>query len=114
MRILSLLTLSVALIAIGCSPDSRVQVPAPSDVQLTTQVSEGITTVSLNVPNMHCGSCAASVRGALAGIPGVRDIRTDIPERICSFELSDPELDYESTLQDLASSNQHLADYTIR
>ena len=53
MRNKALLSVGVALIAIGCSQSGVQTVPGQPAVELATQVVDGITTVSLNVPNMH-------------------------------------------------------------
>jgi hypothetical protein len=42
------------------------------------------------------------------------DIKTDIPNRLCSFKLSQPSIDYQSKLAELAKTNSHLAEYEIQ
>ncbi|MDP7302703.1 MAG: hypothetical protein QGG09_06355 [Pirellulaceae bacterium] len=47
-------------------------------------------------------------------IDGVTDIETDIAGRLCSFKVTDPDVDYNSKLAEYAKSNEHLAEYTIQ
>jgi len=50
----------------------------------------------------------------LEKIDGVTDIKTDIAGRLCSFKVTDPNVDYRSKLAEYAKSNEHLADYEIQ
>jgi len=50
----------------------------------------------------------------LSKIQGVANITTDIPGRICTFEISDPSVDFKAELKKYAETNTHLADYTIQ
>ena len=54
------------------------------------------------------------MRGALQKIDGVTDIQTDPAKRICSFRVTNPDVDYKAKLAELAQTNTHLADYTIQ
>jgi hypothetical protein len=47
-------------------------------------------------------------------IAGVRDIKTDISGRMCSFKVSDSNVDYTTELAKFAETNSHLAEYTIQ
>ena len=54
------------------------------------------------------------MRGDLNKIDGVVDIETDIPNRACVFKLTDPNVDYQAKLAELAETNKHLAGYEIQ
>ena len=120
----SSLVWQVALLAvIGCSGPSETTTPADSDTaQQSVQDSvapdsvpgEGETLVSLEVPGMHCDFCAASIREDLEKIDGVVDIKTDPEARICSFKVTDPDVDYKSELAKYAETNKELAGYKIQ
>ncbi|MCA9249042.1 MAG: hypothetical protein KDA42_18095 [Planctomycetales bacterium] len=47
-------------------------------------------------------------------IDGVEDISTDVPNRLCTFKLTKPEVDYQSQLAEFAKTNDHLAGYEIQ
>ncbi|GAB5401922.1 MAG: hypothetical protein Aurels2KO_01530 [Aureliella sp.] len=49
----------------------------------------------------------------MSKIPSVSDIETDPGALVCSFKISDPDVDYEAELAKYAETNSHLADYTI-
>ena len=42
-------------------------------------------TVSLKLPGMICGGCAASVRSTLDAVEGVADIKTNVDDKTCTF-----------------------------
>lgn len=46
-------------------------------------------------------------------IDGIVDIETDVAKRTCSFKVTDPTVNYQSTLAELAETNTHLAGYKI-
>jgi copper chaperone CopZ len=77
--------------------------PAPSDYVLVT----------LKVPNMTCGGCAAVVRGDLESIDGVVDIRTDVANQRCSFRVPKSNIGYRARLAELAHTNSPLAESEI-
>ena len=54
------------------------------------------------------------MRGDLSKIDGIVDIQTNVPERICSFKITEPDVDYKSKLAEFAKSNEHLAGYEIQ
>ena len=54
------------------------------------------------------------MRGDLSKIDGVVDIQTNVPNRICSFKVAKPDVDYKSQLAEFAESNKHLAGYEIQ
>ena len=58
--------------------------------------------------------CADSVRVDLQKIDGVTDIKTDTQNRVCSFKLTDPDVDYEAKLAEFAKTNDKLAEYEIQ
>jgi copper chaperone CopZ len=95
----------------GCQPTAVSQTPTSNTSQAT---SSEFTLVTLKVPNMVWGGCAASVRGDLEKIDGVTDIETDISGRSCSFKVTDPDVDYNSKLAEFAKSNEHLAEYSVQ
>lgn len=42
-------------------------------------------TVSLKLPGMICGGCAASVRSTLTSVEGIADIKTNVEDKTCTF-----------------------------
>jgi hypothetical protein len=50
----------------------------------------------------------------LEKIDGVEDIETDPTNLVCSFKVTNPDVDYESKLAEFAETNEHLADYEIQ
>jgi copper chaperone CopZ len=40
-----------------------------------------MTTKTYNVPDIHCGGCAASIEGAVGGLTGVETVQVAIAER---------------------------------
>jgi hypothetical protein len=50
----------------------------------------------------------------LEKVDGITDIQTDPANRVCSFHVTKPELDYEAKLAELAQTNEHLAGYVIQ
>ncbi len=53
------------------------------------------------------------MRSDLASVEGVREIKTDIKTKICTFQLANKELDLKAKLTELAKSNDHLQDFEI-
>jgi copper chaperone CopZ len=49
-----------------------------------------MSTVTLSVPDMSCGSCVAHIRQALAAIPGVAERGIDLARHEVRVELRDP------------------------
>ena len=47
-------------------------------------------------------------------IDGVEDIETDVPNLVCSFKMTKPDVDYQSQLAEFAKTNKHLAEYEIQ
>ena len=47
-------------------------------------------------------------------IDGVAEIETDIANRVCSFKLTKPDVDFKAKLVEFAKTNQHLAGYVIQ
>lgn len=43
-------------------------------------------TVTLDVPNISCGHCAAAIKKALAPLPGVSSVEVDIRERMVTVD----------------------------
>ena len=54
------------------------------------------------------------VQGALQDIDGIVDIQTDAANRLCSFKVTKPDLDYQSALDELAKTTHELVDYEIQ
>jgi hypothetical protein len=50
------------------------------------------------------------VRSALAEVPGISDIKTDVPGRSATFKLAaaDPEFDLKAKLDELEAGNEHM------
>ena len=47
-------------------------------------------------------------------IDGLTNIETDVKNRVCSFKLTKPGVDYQSELAEFAKTNTHLAGYEIQ
>jgi copper chaperone len=54
-----------------------------------------MTQVVLTVPDISCGHCEATVKGALAPLPGVRDVRVDIPAKQVTVQYDAAQVDVE-------------------
>lgn len=65
-------------------------------------------TVSLKLPGMTCGGCAASVRAALVTVDGIENIKTDPATNSCTF-TAPAKLDVKATLDKFAAGgNKHI------
>jgi hypothetical protein len=53
------------------------------------------------------------VRSALSQVPGVAAIETDVANRICRFRLNNDDLDIRAKLEELATTNQHIAGWSV-
>lgn len=53
------------------------------------------------------------MRGDLAKIDGITDIKTDTAKQVCSFVVTKPDLDYKAKLDEFAKTNSHLEDYSV-
>jgi hypothetical protein len=53
------------------------------------------------------------VRGELAKIEGVSNIKTDIPKRICTFKFENDSLDIRAKLDEVATTNTHVNGFRI-
>jgi len=49
----------------------------------------------------------------LEKVDGIVDINTNTTDRTCSFKVTEPDLDYEAKLNELAETNEHLAEFEI-
>jgi hypothetical protein len=50
----------------------------------------------------------------LQEVDGIIDIETDFENRVCSFKVADPGVDYQTELARLAEKNTHIAGYEIQ
>jgi hypothetical protein len=50
----------------------------------------------------------------LQKVEGITEIQTDTSNRTCTFQVTDPDLDYQAKLAELAETNSHLAGYEIQ
>jgi copper chaperone len=48
-----------------------------------------MTTITISVPEIHCGHCKSSIEGALVPLPGVASARVDIPARTVTVEVDE-------------------------
>ena len=113
MNRLSLLTLALVAALAGCSaePATTPVVSATVAVPDKPEASPppaGATLVSLKLPNMVCGGCAAAVEGDLVKVPGVSNIETDFEHNACKFYVADEKLDVKAKLEELAKTNSHI------
>ncbi|HEX8598301.1 MAG TPA: heavy-metal-associated domain-containing protein [Chloroflexia bacterium] len=51
--------------------------------------------VILEVPDMSCGHCESTVRGALQGQPGVNSVQVDLPGKVVYLDYDESQLDLE-------------------
>jgi hypothetical protein len=49
----------------------------------------------------------------LEKVDGIVDIETNTGDRTCSFKVTNPDLDYEAKLSELAETNEHLAEFEM-
>jgi copper chaperone len=54
-----------------------------------------MTQVVLNVPDISCSHCEATVKQALAPLPGVRAVRVDIPTKRVTVQYDEGQVDVE-------------------
>jgi copper chaperone len=52
-----------------------------------------MTQVTLTVPDISCSHCEATVKGALAPLPGVREVRVDIPTKRVTVQYDEGQVD---------------------
>ena len=51
--------------------------------------------VILTVPDISCSHCEATVKGALAPLPGVREVRVDISTKRVTVQYDEGQVDVE-------------------
>lgn len=68
-----------------------------------------MTQVILTVPDISCGHCAATVKGALGPVPGVRAIDVDIPTKRVTVEYDEKQADVERLKTALAAEDYPVA-----
>ena len=69
--------------------------------------------VSLKLPGMTCGGCAASVRAALVSVDGIENIKTDPATNSCT-STAPARLDVKSTLDKFAAGgNKHIQGWSL-
>ena len=77
----------------------------------TTSVSA--QAVSLKLPNMTCGGCAASVKGALAAVDGIGEVETNVRDNTCSFNAPEA-MDVAATLNQIVENgNLHIKGWSL-
>ena len=54
-----------------------------------------MTQVSLTVPDISCSHCEATVKGALVPLPGVREVRVDIPTKRVTVQYDEGQVGVE-------------------
>ena len=54
-----------------------------------------MTQVTLTVPDISCGHCEATVKGALTPLPGVSTVRVDIPTKRVTVQYDEAQVDVE-------------------
>ena len=104
---------SIAGCATEADPVSAEVSQTPAVAPAVSKTAEGVL-VSLSVPNMTRGSCAASERSDLTKIDGIIDIQTDTGNQVCSFRVTNPTLDYKAKLNEYAKTNTHLKGFSIQ
>ncbi len=53
------------------------------------------------------------MRGDLVKVDGISDIKTDIPNRLCTFRLAGKGEDIQDELTKLAQTNDHMAGFEV-
>jgi copper chaperone CopZ len=115
----TLLSVSLLLFAIGCgqsqsAPNSDTPAAAANAEAAPASSAAGDAgLVTLSLPNMTCPICAKEVQADLAKLDGVSEIETDVKGTSCRFKLADQELDLESKLEELATSNESLKGFKV-
>jgi copper chaperone CopZ len=103
------------LVLTGCPTASLTHISTnetqPAPVADETPI-EG-TLVTLKLPNMVCGGCAAAVEEELKNVTGIDGIKTDFTTNVCKFVVTDDTLDWKTKLADLAKDNSHLEDWSV-
>jgi Cu+-exporting ATPase len=84
--------------------DSDGEEPAPGDgePQLPASSGEEDEEWTLAIGGMHCASCVARVEGALAEVPGVRDVRVNLATERASVMVDPARLDEEAMISSVA------------
>lgn len=54
-----------------------------------------MTQIVMNVPDISCAHCEATVKRALAPLPGVREVRVDIPAKAVTVQYDERQIDIE-------------------
>lgn len=101
----------------GCpAASSPVSAPVVNASNTAPEVEEtpvAGTRVTLKLPNMVCGGCAAAVEEELKNVTGIQGIKTDFTTHVCKFVVTDETLDWQAKLAELAKDNSHLEDWSV-
>ena len=105
--------LVVSLLFAGCKKDDKKTSQVMPEKPIPAGINESdLQLVSLSVPKMVWGFCAASVRGDLAKVDGIYEIKADFSSQTCEFKAA-KDLDVKAKLTELAKTNEHLEDWSI-
>ena len=108
-----LLTFALLAALVGCSTEQAAAPIVSADKPAANPPPAGATLVSLKLPNMVCGGCAAAVEGDLVKVPGISNIETDFEHNACKFYVADEKLDVKAKLEELAKSNSHIEGWSF-
>lgn len=101
----------------GCPMASSPSGTSVTNVSQATNEAEETpvagTHVTLKLPNMVCGGCAAAVEDELRNVTGIRNIKTDFTTHVCKFVVTDELPDWQAKLAELAKENSHLEDWSV-
>lgn len=76
-----LLILTAGLLALGISGLPVINPIAPPSLILMAQAAETEQSVTFDVPGMTCALCPVTVRKAMEGVEGVRQVEVDFEAR---------------------------------
>ena len=94
---------------VGASGENSVSLESEADFRQAGFTEE----VSFEIPGMHCEfSCAPKVEAALAGVPGVAGVETNVEARTAKFHVSD-EFDVETAKLAVAEAASSGEDFTV-
>lgn len=93
--------LALVVLAIGCGQPANVETEAgdpTSEAVAAAFNPEGLPTVALDVPAIHCEMCAMRVTVALEEQPGVKDVSVDVENKTATVAVDESAFDAEAAI----------------
>ncbi|MEM6329746.1 MAG: heavy metal-associated domain-containing protein [Planctomycetota bacterium] len=75
-----------------------------AEVTLANFNPDGLPTVSIEVPSIHCKRCAASVEECLVGQPGVEQVVVDVEAKTAMLAIDQASFDTDAAIAALAEA----------